>query len=128
MAEAERLNAIARARIPAPLERGEHGNKVVLFKSEFLRMKQAVEVNEDLRVAVANGKQVENDYEDLKRRLPKIIAEAVSDATNRAVQAVCKEYDQKLNMAQERADRAEEKNAALLKENRALKDFIKNNL
>lgn len=50
------------ALVPAPLERGEHGNKVVLFKSEFLRMKQAVEENEDLRVAAANGKQAENEH------------------------------------------------------------------
>jgi hypothetical protein len=38
-AEAERLNAIVRARMPAPLKRGEHGNKIVLFKSEFIRMR-----------------------------------------------------------------------------------------
>lgn len=42
-AEAERLNAIARARVPAPLERGEHGNKVVLFKSEFSRMRATID-------------------------------------------------------------------------------------
>lgn len=135
MAEAERLNAIARARIPAPLERGEHGNKVVLFKSEFIRMKQAVEENEDLRIAAVEGKQTKNELEDLQLRLPGILAKVANDAAANAAKAVSEQYDQVVkNIAGERdkaineRDKAEEEKAALLKENRALKDFIKNNL
>lgn len=198
MAEAERLNAIARARIPAPLERGEHGNKVVLFKSEFIRMKQAVEENEDLRIAAVEGKQVKNELEDLQLRLPGLLAKVANDAAANAAKAVSEQYNQALkNVAGERdkainerdiekagrenaekerdkakseivkvekerdqvlnkmdkvekerdrargerdsaekerdqarceRDKAEEEKAALLKENRALKDFIKNNL
>lgn len=170
MAEAERLNAIVRARIPAPLERGEHGNKVVLFKSEFIRMKQAVEENEDLRIVAAEGKQAKNELEDLQLRLPEIISKAANDAAAGAAKAVSEQYNQVLknvagerdkainerdierigrenaekerdlarseiaevekerDMARGERDKAEKENAALLKENRALKDFIKNNL
>lgn len=120
-AEAGRLNAIVRARMPAPLERGEHGNKIVLFKSEFIRMREAVEENEDLRIAAAEGKQAKNDLEDLRHSLPEIISKAANDAAAKAVQAVSEQYDQVLKAV-------EDENAALRKENRALKDFIKNNL
>lgn len=128
IAEAERLNAIVRARIPAPLERGEHGNKVVLFKSEFIRMKQAVEENEDLRIAAVEGKQAKNELEELQLRLPEILAKAANDAAANAVKAVSEQYNQVLQNAIKERDKAEEEKAALLKENRALKDFIKNNL
>lgn len=128
IAEAERLNAIVRARIPAPLERGEHGNKVVLFKSEFIRMKQAVEENEDLRIAAVEGKQAKNELEELQLRLPEILANAANDAAANAVKAVSEQYNQVLQNAIKERDKAEEEKAALLKENRALKDFIKNNL
>lgn len=134
-AEAERLNAIARARIPAPLERGEHGNKVVLFKSEFIRMREAVEENADLRIAAAEGKQAKNSLEDLQCNLPGIIAKAAKDAANNAAHAVSEQYNQILKAVEgerdkaiNERDKAEEEKAALLKENRALKDFIKNNL
>lgn len=127
-AEAERLNAIVRARMPAPLERGEHGNKIVLFKSEFIHMKEAVEENEDLRIAAAEGKQARNDLEDLRRSLPEIISKAANDAAEKAAQAVSEQYDQVLKVVEGKLDKAEKENAALLKENRALKDFIKNNL
>lgn len=123
-AEAERLNAIVRARMPAPLQRGEHGNKIVLFKSEFIRMKQAVEENEDLRIIAVEGKQAKNELKDLQLRLPGIVAKAVDDAVANAVKAVSEQYN---HIAGER-DKEKAEKAALLKENRALKDFIKNNL
>lgn len=127
-AEAKRLNDIVRARIPAPLERGEHGNKVVLFKSEFIRMKQAVEENEDLRIVAVEGKQAKNELEDLQLRLPGIVAKAVDDAVANAVKAVSEQYNQALQSIAGERDKEKAEKAALLKENRALKDFIKNNL
>lgn len=127
-AEAERLNAIVRARMPAPLERGEHGNKIVLFKSEFTRMKQAVEENEDLRIAAVEGKQVKNELEDLQLRLPEILSKVANDAAANAAKAVSEQYDQALKAIKGKMNEVEEENAALLKENKALKDFIKNNL
>lgn len=128
VAEAKRLNDIVRARIPAPLERGEHGNKVVLFKSEFIRMKQAVEENEDLRIVAVEGKQAKNELEDLQLRLPGIVAKAVDDAVANAVKAVSEQYNQALQSIAGERDKEKAEKAALLKENRALKDFIKNNL
>jgi hypothetical protein len=53
--------------------------------------------------------------------LPEIISKAANDAAAKAVQAVSEQYDQVLKAV-------EDENAALRKENRALKDFIKNNL
>lgn len=127
-AEAERLNAIVRARMPAPLQRGEHGNKIVLFKSEFIRMKQAVEENEDLRIVAVEGKQAKNELKDLQLRLPGIVAKAVDDAVANAVKAVSEQYNQALQSIAGERDKEKAEKAALLKENRALKDFIKNNL
>lgn len=128
VAEAKRLNDIVRARIPAPLERGEHGNKVVLFKSEFIRMKQAVEENEDLRIVAAEGRQAKNDLEDLRHNLPAMMEEIAQEATKNTMLAVSKRYEPLLKAAIEEKDKAKEENAKLRKENRKLRDFIKNNL
>ena len=126
--EAERLNDIIRARMADQMKRGVYGNKVILFKSEFDRMKDAVNANEDLRIVAAEGKQAKNSLEDLQRNLPEIVAKAANKAVNDAVHAVSEQYNQILKAVEGERDKAKEENAALLKENKALKDFIKNNL
>lgn len=127
-AEAKRMNDIARARVGDQLKRGKYGSKVVLFESEFDRMKAAVEENEDLRITAAEGKQASKDLEDLRHNLPEIVSKAANDAAAKAVQAVSEQYDRVLKVVVDEKNKVEKENAALLKENRALKDFIKNNL
>ena len=84
-AEAERLNAIVRARMPAPLERGEHGNKNGVLKP-FRKVIHPVAMEAPKVANVPNVHKIDDRdaVKDIDRDLsPKAINQRINSYKNK---------------------------------------------